>query len=565
MPAEILVICFALLALNLTSPKQRQRLASNPFGRALVGWSIIAVFALIFVLGWHWAARGHPIANLVPYLMTAFPIVANLQWLICLLLWPISGSSSSEPPTPPPAAHPTAPPREDPKATNLHPSLNPSVAIHSSTLMEANASVVILVPTVNEPVDLLHATLSACQALQWNNFQVLVLDDGQRPAVKDLALQLGCQYWSRSERIHAKAGNLNYGLQVSSSMLVAVFDADFVPQANFLKKTVPYFADPKIGIVQTPQFMRRPEPISVFLGSSTCSSESDPFYLIAQPAYQLLGSVICCGTSCVFRRAALEAVQGFFLESSTEDYYTGITINAAGFATAYHCERLSDGLPPASMDTYLLQRQRWARGTMQGLRTRANPFRIAGLSLTQRGGHLLSLASWLREPLTLLQIAIGTGLALRGAFWLPLNWEEFLGIYFPLYLLSHFQQNSALPESLPRNFPYLRNVVANFPILRAMIWGILAPRQVSFRVTTKQRAAESISGAAMESLVFAGAMIAVLSLGLANSVRLLLTYQSYSWTTLVTSREFFMPSAAAVWAAFWIIQYSLGIVSIFRK
>src|SRR5205823_12941341 len=80
-----------------------------------------------------------------------------------------------------------------------------------------------------------------------------VLDDGARPWVAELATRLGARYHARTTREHAKAGNINSVLPELDADLVAVFDADHVAHADFLERTVPFFADPRIAVVQTPQ------------------------------------------------------------------------------------------------------------------------------------------------------------------------------------------------------------------------------------------------------------------------------------------------------------------------
>ena len=95
-------------------------------------------------------------------------------------------------------------------------------------------SVDILIPTYNEPDFILKRTIIGCQALNYDNKQVYILDDTRRQSVKKLAQQLGCNYITRADNRYAKAGNLNHALRQTYGELVAVFDADFVPTTNFL-------------------------------------------------------------------------------------------------------------------------------------------------------------------------------------------------------------------------------------------------------------------------------------------------------------------------------------------
>ncbi|MGO8134263.1 glycosyltransferase, partial [Rhizobium ruizarguesonis] len=67
----------------------------------------------------------------------------------------------------------------------------------------------------------------------------------------------------RPDNSHAKAGNMNNGLKVSSGDFIAIFDADFVPYRHFLRRTLPFFSDATIGIVQTPQHFFNTDPVHV--------------------------------------------------------------------------------------------------------------------------------------------------------------------------------------------------------------------------------------------------------------------------------------------------------------
>ena len=84
------------------------------------------------------------------------------------------------------------------------------------------------------------------------------------------AAEKGVHYVRRPDRLHAKAGNLNHGLSVTRGELFAVFDADFAASRNFLYRTVGFFDDPRIGIVQTPQHFFNPDPIQLNLGLLAC-------------------------------------------------------------------------------------------------------------------------------------------------------------------------------------------------------------------------------------------------------------------------------------------------------
>lgn len=102
-------------------------------------------------------------------------------------------------------------------------------------------SVDILIPTYNEPVFILRRTIIGCQALEYTNKKIYILDDTKRPEMKKLAEELGCECITRSDNKYAKAGNLNHAIAQTDGELIVVFDADFVPTKNFLTRTVGFF------------------------------------------------------------------------------------------------------------------------------------------------------------------------------------------------------------------------------------------------------------------------------------------------------------------------------------
>ncbi|WP_229639326.1 glycosyltransferase [Waterburya agarophytonicola] len=267
-----------------------------------------------------------------------------------------------------------------------------SVAVKENSY---NPSVDILIPTYNEPDFILKRTIIGCQAINYDNKQVYILDDTRRQSVKQLAQELGCHYITRSDNFGAKAGNLNNALKKTSGELVVVFDADFVPTTNFLERTVGFFQKDKIALVQTPQSFYNSDPIAHNLGlQEVLTSEEEVFYRHLQPIKDGTGSVVCAGTSFVARRNALREIGYFATQSVSEDYFTGIQLSARGYELVYLDEKLSAGLAAESIGAHIEQRLRWVRGTLQAFFIKSNPLTIPGLNLWQRLGHLEGIFHW---------------------------------------------------------------------------------------------------------------------------------------------------------------------------
>ena len=92
----------------------------------------------------------------------------------------------------------------------------------------------LLLPSCGEPLEVVRRSLQGCAAIHYPALTVWLLDDSDRPELRQLAEDLGCRYRARSSHAHAKAGNLNAALPQLQGELVAVMDADVVPQRGFL-------------------------------------------------------------------------------------------------------------------------------------------------------------------------------------------------------------------------------------------------------------------------------------------------------------------------------------------
>ena len=122
--------------------------------------------------------------------------------------------------------------------------------------VQHHETVDVFLPSCGEPLTVLDNTLRYVSLMAWSGPKtVYVLDDSARDDVRDLADKYGFRYVVRPDPGKMKkAGNLTHALTVSSGDYIAVIDADFAVRPEFLYETMPYFTDPKVGIVQTAQY-----------------------------------------------------------------------------------------------------------------------------------------------------------------------------------------------------------------------------------------------------------------------------------------------------------------------
>jgi cellulose synthase (UDP-forming) len=259
----------------------------------------------------------------------------------------------------------------------------------------------VYIATYNEPLDVLEKTITGALCLDYPNFKVWVLDDGRRPWLKDFCARKGAGYITRPDNAHAKAGNINHALRQTNADYVVVLDADFIVQREFLMRTMGFFDDASIGIVQVPHTFYNHDPMQTNLALSKALPDDQRFFFEAiMPSRDAWNAAFCCGSNSVTRRAALRSIgDALPTESITEDMLLTLKMLREGFVTRYLCERLAFGLAPEGLQAFFVQRRRWARGAIQILYLAAGPFG-KGLTLMQR---LLFLPThWLTQSLTYL-------------------------------------------------------------------------------------------------------------------------------------------------------------------
>jgi cellulose synthase (UDP-forming) len=351
---------------------------------------------------------------------------------------------------------------------------------------ESLPSVDVYIATYNEPIEVLEKTIVSALALDYPNHRVWVLDDGRRPWLKAFCHEKGAGYIIRPDNKHAKAGNINHALTQTDADFVAVFDADFIPQRNFLMRTLGFFEDPEVGVVQVPHAFYNHDPMQANLAvRKTLPDDQRFFFESIMPSRDGWDAAFCCGSNSVTRRSALRAIgDGLPSGSITEDMLLSLALLRKGFVTRYLCERLAFGLAPESIAAFFVQRQRWARGAMQILYLPEGPLG-PGLRFMHR---LLFLPThWLTQSLMLMVsliapvIFLWTGLA-------PLVnvTVESCVHYLVPSVLALF---GGLMAYAPRHyFPLAAQVLGtfqSFKLLPAVLQTLVRPHGLLFKVTPK--------------------------------------------------------------------------------
>ncbi|WP_137045072.1 glycosyltransferase [Pseudolabrys sp. FHR47] len=346
----------------------------------------------------------------------------------------------------------------------------------------------IFIPTYNEPLSVLERTIVGACALDYpkEKLNIYVLDDGRREWLRKFCEEEGVIHVTRPDNADAKAGNLNHGLSLSRGEFVAVFDADFVPFRIFLRRTLGFFADPRIGIVQTPQHFFNKDPIQSNLSLEEYWPDEQRLFFDEMAASRDAWNVsFCCGSCAVLRREAIEAAGGIPTESITEDLLTTLACLNKGYITRYLNERLSMGLAAEDLEGFFIQRSRWCRGAIQSLYVKSGPIRGPGLTLFQR--IMFLPVSWLLQYFVRF-----VGIIVPAVFlWTGLSPLYFTGVDDILYyqvpvLVAYFLFIRWLAPN--RYLPVISTAVgvfATFRLLPVVISSLIRPFGVPFRVTPK--------------------------------------------------------------------------------
>jgi cellulose synthase/poly-beta-1,6-N-acetylglucosamine synthase-like glycosyltransferase len=257
------------------------------------------------------------------------------------------------------------------------------------------------VPAHAEPPKLVKATLDRLAALDYPNFEVLVIDNNTEEEALWQPVEAYCQELGERFRFFrltnwpgAKAGALNYALKQTAkdAEIVGVVDADYQAHRMFLKTLVGYFEDPKMGFVQTPHDYRD------FAGRAfltNCYFEYEWFFRTQMVSLNERNAGITVGTMCLIRKEALAQAGGWSEWCLTEDSELAIRIHALGYTSVYTKTSFGKGLIPETFEGYKKQRFRWTAGPIQELKHHfwlLLPWadeKKSRLTLTQRIEHLV--------------------------------------------------------------------------------------------------------------------------------------------------------------------------------
>ncbi|MGO9609515.1 MAG: cellulose synthase family protein [Verrucomicrobiia bacterium] len=204
-----------------------------------------------------------------------------------------------------------------------------------------------------------------------DKIEVQVLDDSTdetteivaRKAAQLRARGFKVDHIHRSNRMGYKAGALENGLHQATGEFIAIFDADFVPQPDLLQKTIQYFSDPGIGMIQT-RWGHLNEQYSLL--TKIQSMLLDGHFLIEQTARARSGRFFNFnGTAGIWRRTCIQSSGGWQHDTLAEDLDLSYRAQIKGWQFLFLPEIVTPAELPVEMNAFKSQQHRWAKGSIQ--------------------------------------------------------------------------------------------------------------------------------------------------------------------------------------------------------
>jgi hypothetical protein len=272
--------------------------------------------------------------------------------------------------------------------------------------------VCVQVPIYNERY-VAERVLDAVCELDWPNerFEVQVLDDSDDDTVSIVARRaahwrrrgIAVTHVRRNSRDGFKAGALAHGMTLTDSPFIAIFDADFMPQRDFLRRSLGAFEDPTIGFAQA-RWGHLDESYSWFTRLQAFAL--DFHFLVEQPVRSAEGYFTnFTGTAGVWRRTAIEDSGGWRAATLTEDLDLSYRAQLRGWRAVYLEDLVVPEELPVSFDAFRRQQSRWATGSFQTAFHLLIPVLTSGVRPAVKFQAAMHLLAYVTGPVMLVQLA----------------------------------------------------------------------------------------------------------------------------------------------------------------
>ena len=303
--------------------------------------------------------------------------------------------------------------------------------------------VTIQLPVFNEKY-VVERLLDAVSRIDYpkDKFEIQLLDDSTDATTNIILkkieslrpLGLDIKLIHRENRAGYKAGALDHGLYAARGEFIAIFDADFIPQRDFLLKTLPYFLDPSIGVVQT-RWGHINREYSVL--TQLQAFGLDAHFSIEQSARNSSGSFINFNGTCgVWRKQCIREAGGWEFDTLTEDLDLSYRAQLKGWKFHYLEDVTTPGELPVIMPAIKSQQYRWNKGGAETARKVFGAVLRSDYSLTNKLHAFFHLFNSSVFVCLLLAAVLSVPMLYIKASHPELGWLFNLGIVFLLGFLS---------------------------------------------------------------------------------------------------------------------------------
>jgi cellulose synthase/poly-beta-1,6-N-acetylglucosamine synthase-like glycosyltransferase len=273
--------------------------------------------------------------------------------------------------------------------------------------------VTVQLPVYNE-VHLVERVLTAAAALDYpqDRLEIQLLDDSTDEtrqiaarAVDRLQKQgTDVVHVTRPDRADYKAGALAAGLTRAKSKLMAIFDADFVPPPDFLRRVVPHFADPDVGCIQT-RWGHLNRDYSAL--TRTQALGIDGHFIVEQTARSRAGLFLNFnGTAGVWRRDCIEDAGGWQGDTLTEDLDLSYRAQLRGWRITYLPDVVVPAEVPVQISALKRQQARWAQGSIETALKLIGPLLLSRHPWVVKLEGIVHLTGYTVHPLMLLIVLL---------------------------------------------------------------------------------------------------------------------------------------------------------------
>ena len=269
--------------------------------------------------------------------------------------------------------------------------------------------------------------------------EIQVLDDSvdETRSIAELAVRrfaadgVDIKYYHRSDRVGFKAGALEAGLKVARGEFVGIFDADFIPSADFLTALMPHFRDPKVGMVQA-RWGHINQDYSLL--TKIQAILLDGHFVLEHGGRNRSGRFFNFnGTAGVWRRSAIDDAGGWQHDTLTEDLDLSYRAQLRGWRFVFLSDLIAPAEVPVEMNAFKSQQHRWAKGSIQTCRKLLPRLLRAKLPLAVKAEAFFHLTANFNYPfMCVMSILMFPAMVIR----YNMGWYEMLLIDVPLFFAA---------------------------------------------------------------------------------------------------------------------------------